>query len=736
MKSLAQWCLSHRNHVIAAWLALLVGLGAIVGIVGSAFSDSTRLPASDSSTAYDLLAKAGSDVASAKTGTIVWHTDSGSAVSTATRSTITPMLKKVSAVNGVETVTSPFASAGAAQVSMDEHTAYATVVFTSTAHADQAKDLAKQAAARGLSVQVGGTAFTNPRPSEISEVIGVLAALVVLLLVFRSVWAAALPIITGVAGVAVSTLAVTLLSHVMTLPSVVTSMGALIGLGVGIDYALFVVNRQRKALRSGADLTDAITIAMDTSGRAVLFAGGTVMVALLGMLILNVGFLSGMAVGAALTVLLTVAAAVTLLPAMLAKIGRRVLRRAERADAALALAAPAEAELSREVHVVPATGFWARWGRTVERRPIATGAVATAVLVTLAAPALALRLGAADASSDPTGTSTRSYYDTMSAAFGKGFQAHLLLVADTPDDQAHQAWNALVTELPDVPGVAAVGRPIAVSGDSLYMIQVVPATTAQDKATTDLVHTLRSDVEHAEAGTQLRVHVGGTTATNIDFASALTSKLPLFLVIIAGLGFLLLTIAFRSLLVPAIGAIGNLLTIAVALGATVALFQWGWGPSLFGIGGAAPLEYVVAILIVGVVFGLSMDYHVFLVSRMHEEWVHARDNRRAVTTGIGETGRVIATAAGIMACVFAAFGFAGVRTVSEFGVGLAVAVLADAFLLRMTVVPAVMHLCGRWNWALPTALDRVLPHVSVEGPAPTRRPHEIETPHVPAPANA
>ena len=321
MVVLARWCVRRRNWIICGWVGLLVVLGGVVGAAGSAFSDSSRLPASDSSTAYNLLARGGSDAAKVKTGTIVWHTDSGAAVSPATRSAIAPMLQNVSAVDGVKTVISPFTPAGAKQVSGDRHTAYATVVFTSTTHADKAKDIVKKAATDQLSVMVGGSAFTKIAPGEVSEIVGVLAALLVLLLVFRSVWAAALPIITGVAGVAVSSLAVILLSHAMTLPSVAPSMGALIGLGVGIDYALFIVNRQRKALRQGADLTTAITTAMNTSGRAVLFAGGTVMIALLGMLILNIGFLTGMAVGASVTVFLTVMAAVTLLPALLAKIG-------------------------------------------------------------------------------------------------------------------------------------------------------------------------------------------------------------------------------------------------------------------------------------------------------------------------------------------------------------------------------------------------------------------------------
>jgi putative drug exporter of the RND superfamily len=730
MAGLARLCIRRKNLVLFAWIAMLAALGGLVGMKGSAFSDSSRLPASDSSTAYNLLARGGSDAAKVTTGIIVWDTGSGSALSPAASSRMSPMLASVARVQGVKGVISPFTAAGAKQVSADSRTAYATVVFTSDSHAGAAEKLARAAATGQLDVQVGGAAFTKINPGGVSEVVGVLAALVILILVFRSVWAAVLPIITGVAGVGVSSLAVILLSHVMTLPSVAPELGALIGLGVGIDYALFIVNRHRKALRQGADLPGAITAAMNTSGRAVLFAGATVIVALLGLLILNVGFLTGLGISAAVTVFLTVMAAVTLLPALLATMGRRVLRKSERAaTGALALA---DAGPARDA-VPGRPGFWARWARLVERRPVVAGVLAVAVLGTLAAPALAIRLGAADDSSAPPGTSARSYYDTMADAFGQGFDAQLLLVAQTPDGRARSAWTTLARELPEVKGVASAGTPTAVSGSSLSMIQVVPTTASQDQATSDLVRTLRSGIiPRAEAGTGLRVYVGGTTATNIDFANALTSKLPLFLAIIAGLGFLLLTLAFRSLLVPAIGAIGNLLTIAVALGSTVALFQWGWGPSLFGIGGPGPVEYIVAILIVGVVFGLSMDYHVFLVSRMHERWTQTGDNRRAVTGGAADTGGVIVTAAAIMACVFASFGVSGVRTVSEFGVGLAVAVLADAFLLRMTVVPALMHLIGRRNWAIPSWLDQALPHVSVENPGTDSPAHTAGKHRTPA----
>jgi RND superfamily putative drug exporter len=675
MGGLARWCIHHKNLVLFSWIMMLAVLGGVVGVAGSAFSDSTSLPASDSATAYSLLARAGSDAAKVTTGTIVWDTRTGSALSPAASSSIAPMLASVAKIEGVKAVISPFTAVGAKQVSADSRTAYATVVFTSDSHEAAAQELAKAAATSQLDVQVGGAAFTKISPGGVSEVIGILASLMILILVFRSAWAAVLPIITGVAGVGLSSLAVILLSHVITLPSVAPELGALIGLGVG--------------------------------------------------------FLTGLGVAAAVTVFLTVMAAVTLLPALLATMGRRVLRKSERAaTGSLALAGSGPAP-----DAVPAgPGFWGRWARLVERRPVVAGVLAVAVLAGLAAPALAMRLGAADASSDPTGTSARSFYDTMADAFGKGFDAQVLLVAQTPDSQARTAWNTLTRQLPEVKGVASVGTPAAVPGNKLSTIQVVPTTASQDQATSDLVHTLRSGVvPRAEAGTGLRVYVGGTTATSIDFANALTSKLPLFLAIIAVLGFLLLTLAFRSLLVPAIGAIGNLLTIAVALGSTVALFQWGWGQPLFGIGGPAPLEYIVAILIVGVVFGLSMDYHVFLVSRMHERWTQTGDNRRAVTAGAADTGGVIVTAAAIMACVFASFGLAGVRTISEFGVGLAVAVLADAFLLRMTVIPAVMHLIGRRNWAIPSWLDRTLPHVSVESPGTNtvgkdRTPVPVEVP--------
>ncbi len=718
LTSLAQFCTRRRKAIIGGWIALLFVLGAFLGVAGSGFGNSSRLSASDSATAYALLAKAGNDAASGTPGIIVWHSISGSAISSSARATIVPMLHKVAAVPGVQEVISPFTPAGAAEIAKDGHTAYATVMFSSTKHASEANTLAKSVSNTHLSVETGDTAFTKTGSAGASDVIGVLSALLILVLVFRSAWAALLPIITGVAGVGISTLVVVLLSHAVSIPSVAPELSALIGLGVGIDYALLVVNRHRKALRAGADVPEAISTAMNTSGRAVLFAGGTVVVALLGMLVLNAGFLSGLAVAASVTVALTVTGAVTLLPALLATVGRKVLPKSERRAAIQ----PVSSGTAQPQAIAPSGhGLFGGWVQVVLRRPVITGGLALVALVALASPVLGLRLGSADASSDTTGSVTRSYYDTMSTSFGDGFESQLLLVAQTPTAQAKTAWESLVRELPTIRGVASVSAPTVLSDGTLSYVDVTPTTTSQAQATTTLVNSLRStSIKQAEAGTDLQVHVGGSTASTIDYANALTHKLPLFLVIIAGLGFVLLMLAFRSLLIPAIGAIGNILTIGVALGATVALFQWGWGPTLFGVGGPAPLEYVVAILIMGVVFGLSMDYHVFMVSRMHEEWTKTKQNKRAIAIGVKETGPVILTAAGIMACVFASFGLSGMRVTSEFGVGLAAAVLVDVLLVRLTLLPAVMGLCGNRNWALPSWLDRVLPHLSMEGPnAPT-----------------
>jgi putative drug exporter of the RND superfamily len=452
-----------------------------------------------------------------------------------------------------------------------------------------------------VDVQVGGTAFTPAvGASEGTEAVGILAALLILLLVFRSVWAAALPVITGVTGVGLGTLAVLLGSHVVSLSSTSLTMGTLIGLGVGIDYALFIVNRYRKGLQSGASVPDAIAAALATSGRAVVLAGVTVIAALIGMFVVNLSVLTGMAAAAAVTVLLTVASATTLLPALLAILGTRVLsRRQRRALVGGQLAAQERGQAGRAAgtHARDGHGLAARWAALVQRAPRRAVALSLLAIVGLAIPVLSMRVGSADSSSDPAGSSTRAYYDVMSGGFGQGFDAPLLLVAQAPDAASQQALAKLAMQLPSASDVASVTAPAAV-GHGLEVITVVPQTSAQAAATSDLVTTLRHDViPAAEAGTHLHVYVGGSTASAIDMSNALMSKLPLYLVLIGLLGFVLLALAFRSVLILLTGALTSLGSILAGLGAITAIFQFGWGSSLFGVGSAAPVSFIIPVCI-------------------------------------------------------------------------------------------------------------------------------------------
>ncbi|MFK0110892.1 MMPL family transporter [Streptomyces sp. NPDC091217] len=716
MSPLARWCHRHRLAVVLVWVGLLIGLGAGVGAAGSAFGNSQTSQNTDSAKATALLQHA-SDSAAGKNGRVVWQPKDGKVTASAVERAMTDVLGRIAHAPGVASVTSPYTSVGKAQVSKDGRTAYATVSFdrdVSDARIEQVRTLATAPEPASLRIALNGQAFTvNPAPNPVADAMGIALAFVVLLFAFRAVWVAVLPIVTAVVGVGTSAVAVILLSHVISLSSTTLTLGSLIGLGVGIDYALFIVNRHRANLTAGMDVADSTAKALNTSGRAVVFAGLTVVVALLGMLTLNVGIINGMAVGAAVTVVLTVLAAITLLPALLGMIGPRVLgRRARRAP----------------VGGGSGPGLWGRWAARVQARPKALGLVALAVLAALALPTLSLRLGASDDGNLPTTSTNRQAYDMIADGFGPGFNGPLVLAVQAPAAADRTAETKLVTALRQVDGVAGATAAPMKAGQTVGVISVVPTTSPQSAATSGLIDRLRDDViPRAEQGTSMKVYVGGLTASNDDFASVLMGKLPLFVGVIAVLGFLLLTVAFRSLLIPAVGAVLNILSIGVAFGAIVVVFQYGYGASLLGLGAAGPIESFVPILVVGIMFGLSMDYQVFLVSRMREEWAHTGDSRRAVRVGQAETGKVIVVAATIMFCVFGSFVFGGMRVISEFGVSLAVAVALDALLIRMVVVPALMHLCGRANWWLPRGLDKALPRVSVEGP-----PDEPDRPRHPA----
>ena len=716
MSAIARWCFRHRFVVIAAWLVVLAGLTVLGQAVKSNYNNSFSLPGTGSAAAEQLLAAA-VPAQAGDSDMIVWQVRADTVRDPAVVARMTGVLHRIATMPEVAGVVSPYGPHGAGQISRDSRIAYATVNFTkqgdSVAKADVTRviNAAEAARAPGLNVQLSGDAIGNSEQSPLgfSAVVGVLAAAVVLLFAFGSALAMLLPIITAVAGVVGGLMTIAPLTHTMNVVTFAPILGALIGLGVGTDYALFIVTRHRRGLRSGLTSEDAAVTALDTSGRAVLFAGGTVCIAILGILVLGLSFLDGLAVACALTVVFTVAAAVTLLPALLGVFGIRVLSRRQRRR----LAKPAAAQETG--------GGWARWGRTVERRPAVLAVAAAAVMVVLAIPVLSLRLGSSDQGNDPSSTTTRQAYDLLAKGFGPGFSGPLLLVAQTSSPADAAALRTLQDRLPHVTGVTSVRELATAHGTEV--IQVTPATSPEAPATATLITTLRDRViPAAERGTTLRVYVGGVTATFADFAAVVTSKLPWFLLAIVGLSFLLLVLAFRSLVIPATAAVMNLLAAAASFGVLVAFFQWGWGSDAVGLGKAGPIEAFLPPITLAILFGLSMDYQVFLVSRINEEWVYGRNSHRAIRNGQTQTAGVITAAATIMICVFLAFVLTGQRAIAEFGISLAVAVALDAFILRTVLVPAAMHLFGDANWWLPRWKDRLLPHLAIEPPgrAPAR----------------
>ncbi|MFF5936836.1 MMPL family transporter [Streptomyces sp. NPDC012508] len=715
MAAIARWCIKHRLVAVLLWLTVLGGAVAGASVAGSAYSNDYEVPGTESGRATALLEK-GFPGSGGDSNTIVWHTDQGSVRATGVEQRMTEMLDEVADLPGIASVTSPYddGPAAQAQISEDGRTAYAPVIFHEQAddipksQAQALVDTARGAAGDHLQVELGGSAvaLTEASGGHVAEAVGVVVAAVVLFLAFGSLAASALPIATALVSVGIAYSGIVLLGHVMTVADFAPMLGMLIGLGVGIDYALFIVTRHRKGLKRGLSVPESAQIAVATTGRAVVFAGATVCIALLGMLILRLSFLNGVAIAASLTVVLTVAASVTLLPALLSLIGMRALSRRERRQ--LAEHGP-QPELP--------TGFAARWSAFVERHPKLLGAVAAVVMLVLALPTFSLHLGTSDQGNGPATSTTRQAYDLLAEGFGPGVNGPLTLVAaiDGADDRV--AMGELPAELAHTRGVEAVSPVVYNSAGDTAALTVVPDSSPQSKATSELVDRLRSDVlPAAEQGTSLDVHVGGVTASYDDFAEIIVGKLPLFVGVVVALGSLLLLVAFRSLGIPLKAALMNVAAVASAFGIVVAIFQWGWGSELLGLGSAGPIEPFLPVIMVSVLFGLSMDYQVFLVSRMYEEWLETGDNRRAVRVGLAETSRVINSAAVIMISVFLAFVLSGDRVVAMFGIALAAAVALDAFVLRTLLVPALMHMLGGANWWLPRWLDRRLPRISIEPP--------------------
>ncbi|HEX4521093.1 MAG TPA: MMPL family transporter [Gaiellaceae bacterium] len=730
MRALATWCVRRRRVVVGAWLVALVGLTFLSHSIGSTYKDSFSLSGTQSFDALNLLQKV-APRAAGDHEQIVFAVDRGKVTDPAVRSQVEAMLDRVGKLPTVASVASPYASTGAEQIAKSGRIAFANVVLNKQSIGitkDEADTFVKTAEAgdgHGVQVDVQGQVAKAASQGSVNSVgLGVAAALVVLLLVFGSLLAATLPLITAGIALGSAVAVIALLSHLMDVASFSSELALLIGLGVGVDYALFIVVRHRQGLQAGKTMTQSIVDAVDTSGRAVMFAGITVCVALLGMFALGVSFLYGVAVAASAAVVLTVAAALTLLPALLGFFGTRVLpRKARRALAA------------GELTSSDASGGWARWANTVRDRPALIAGAAAVLMLVFAIPFFSMRLGSADAGSDPSSSTTRRAYDLLAEGFGPGYNGPLQLVAQVQGPAQERAFAKVVATVAKTGGVVRVGPTTVIPGAKgaagVALADAYPTGSPQDASTTTLLHHLRSDVvPAASAGSGVNVLIGGQTAIFDDFSTVLSNKLPLFVGVVVLISFLLLMAVFRSLLIPVIAACMNLLVAGASFGVITAVFQWGWAAGLLGIDKTGPIEAFVPVMMFAIVFGLSMDYMVFLVSRIYEEWHRTSDNRLAVTRGLAATGRTITAAAAIMILVFGAFILGGERVIMLFGLGLAGAVLLDALVVRVALVPGLMLLTGKANWWLPAWLDRALPHLNVEGDAQhdPHPPHRTRTP--------
>ena len=753
MKTLATWCVRHRLVVLLIWVAALVGASFASQAVGTAYSNSFSLPHTESTEAIALL-QASAPKQAGDTEQIVFQTSDGKKVSDPeVQATITTMLDKVAQVPHVTKISSPYPPAGATpleqataatQVSKDGTIAFATVTFNEQAQAIDVTEAqhfvstAKTADGNGITVAVAGqVAETSNKQSIGGTGPGVLLALIVLGLVFASLFAALLPILTALASLGTAIGVIGVLSNVMKMPQFSVELVLLIGLGVGVDYALFIVTRHRQGLVAGKDMEESIVNAVNTSGRAVMFAGIIVCIALLGMFALGVTFLYGLAVAAAIGVAFTMIAALTLLPAFLSFIGPKVMSRKQRRSLA---------ENGPRIVGADSKGFWPKWADFIRSRPVLPAVIALLIVILVGLPFFSLRLGSGDQGNDPTSTTTRQAYDLLAEGFGPGFNGPLQLVAVNDGTADTAALDHLAAEMRSQPGVAAVSPPVSLpphDGKQVSLIIAYPTSAPQDAATTDLINRVRATtIPEAVAGTGTTVYVGGTTAIFADFAKVLTSKLPLFIGLVVILSFLLLAAVFRSLLIPLTAAVMNLLSIGAAFGVMVAVFQWGWlGPAI-GVSRPGPVDAFLPVMLFAILFGLSMDYEVFLVSRIHEEWLKSGDNKVAVRNGLAATGKTITAAALIMILVFGSFVFGGIRVIKEFGIGLAAGIFMDAFIIRMAVVPSLMFLFGDANWWFPKWLDRIFPHLAVdpedpsdeEDPAPSGGPDApADTPADPVP---
>jgi RND superfamily putative drug exporter len=716
---LGRWVAVHRRLVVMVWLAVVVGLVGADRVGGGGTVDDFEVPGVESQEAIDLLEERFPERSGA-TATVVFHVPDGGITAAGSADAIAATVAEVRALDHVVGVTEPLASPRS--ISPDGTTAFAAVQFDAPtvelgrSALDALLDTATPAEASGVQVEFGGELPTvlKERSTGPAEMIGIVAALIILFVTFRALLAAVMPLGVAIAGLVTGLAIVGLLGAWIAIPSVAPRLGTMIGLGVGIDYALFVLSRHRDQLAEGMDVVESIGRTNATAGQAVVVAGGTVVVAILGLQLAGIPFVAALGYSASIVVAVAVLVAITFLPALLGFAGHRVLPRA-----------------NRNAPPVQDAGHsgWVRWAHWVAHHPWRSATAATVVLVTLSVPVLDMRLGQADAGTDPTSTTHRRAYDLLAAGFGDGFNGPLLIAVDLGDAPDPAALDPIVAAVAADPGVQAVSPAELNTAGDTGLITAIPTSKPQDAATSDLVHRLRDTVlPAATVDTDATALVGGPTAGFIDQSDRIADRLAWFIAAVVSLSFLLLMIVFRSILVPLKAALLNLLSIGAAYGVVVAVFQWGWGRSLIGLDEAVPIASFVPMMMFAILFGLSMDYEVFILSRIREEYHRGHSNIDSVVEGLGATAKVITAAALVMISVFLGFVASDDPVVKMMGVGLATAVAVDATIVRMVLVPSTMSLVGDANWWLPRWLDRILPHLDLEAEPATSAPTKIDTP--------
>ncbi len=712
---LGRFCVRHRFVVCGVWLVAAVALIAVSHSLGETTSEDLSLPGTDSQRAADTLAKSFPNQANGSSP-IVLHAAHGKLTEARYAGAVDQAAAAVAKAPHVASVVNPLTPQGASALSKDQSTGYLSVTLSespgelSVQEAQTIIDAANPAKAAGLEVQTGGQLGqkVSKPATEISELIGIVAAMVILTFAFGTIAAMLLPIVNALLALLTSLAIIRILGHVLTVPSVAPTLATMIGLGVGIDYALFIVTRHFRGLGDGLDYDESIARAAATSGGAVFFAGSTVTIALVSLAVAGIPLVTTMGEMAGIAVVVAVLAALTLLPAALAIAGPRIN--------ALRVRPP-----HRDLRPEAATeqGAWARWANEIARHPLLAGLAALAILVPLMIPLLSLNLGQQDTAALSTSTTARKAYDLLSENFGPGVNGPLLIAVSlgSPAKNAEDPrLRALQHDIATTPGVAAV-TPVQISqsGTTAYF-NAIATTGPAEKATEELVERLRSAaIPQAEKGTDMQADIGGSTAGFVDLAARISEKLPLQILVVIALSFVLLILAFRTVVIPAQAAVMNLLSIAAAYGVLTAIFQYGWLSGLIGLEGPVPVVSYVPLFMFAVLFGLSMDYEVFLVSQIEEHVHSGQDNRESVVSGLVTSARVITSAAFIMVFVFGSFVLNGDPTVKQFGVGLAVAVILDSTVVRCLLVPALMLLMGRVNWWMPHWLGRIVPHTSIEG---------------------